>query len=203
MSITINSQLANGYFEENSFIITDDATGESAIVDPCFYNFKSIILPEKIKYILLTHGHIDHIAHVNAVVKKCGGLIVSHKDEKDILKSSELNLTNKTKELLSIKPDVFLNDGDILTLGESKITLMHTPGHTTGSSCYIIDMHMFTGDTVISGTVGRCDLPTGNFDIMKKSIDKIKKLKGDFVIYCGHGQNSTLDFERNYNPYFR
>lgn len=203
MSITINSQLDNGFFGENSFIISDDKTGESAIVDPCFENFKAISLPNEIKYILLTHGHVDHIAHVTAVFEKCGGQIVAHKDEKSLLENANLNLTSSMGADMSIKADILLDDGDTLPLGESTIKILHSPGHTSGSSCYIIDDHMFTGDTMMSMTIGRCDLPTGNFATMKKSIEKIKALSGDYNLYCGHGENSTLEHERKYNPYFR
>lgn len=203
MSVTINSQLNNGFFGENSFVITDDKTGETAIVDPCFENFRAVNLPEKIKYILLTHGHVDHIAHVEAVKNKCGGEIVAHKSEKNILENPNLNLTSSLGPDMSIIADILVEDGDSLSLGESEIKIFHTPGHTSGSCCYIIGNHMFTGDTIISMTIGRCDLPTGDYEVMKKSIQKIKALSENYNIYCGHGDNSTLDNEAKYNPYFR
>ena len=88
-------------------------------------------------------------------------------------------------------------------LGETEITLIHTPGHTSGSCCYIIDDNIISGDTLFRGDIGRTDLATGNYDDMMKSLKMLADLEGDYKVYPGHGKETTLDFERQNNNYFK
>ena len=97
--------------------------------------------------------------------------------------------------------DILFKDNDVFEVGDTKIKVLHIPGHTAGSVCYIIDNYMFTGDTLFQGTVGRTDLPTSDFATMKKSLDRLKNLEGDYKIFAGHGLATTLDRERKMNPF--
>ncbi len=202
MSVKIDSLLATGMYEENSFIITDIASGKRAIIDPCFENFDMNSIGDDFEYILLTHGHMDHIAQALDLKAISSAKIVAHSGEKEVLQNTSLNLTNMIGKGIKIVADIYVGDGDSLPLGESVIKAMHTPGHTSGSVCYIVNEHMFTGDTVMKGTIGRCDLPTGNLTVMMKSIEKIKSLETNYNLYCGHEDNTTLDEERKNNEYF-
>lgn len=197
----VKGLLGYGLFEENSFIITDG--GESAVVDPCFAYDDVLPKELKIKYVLLTHGHIDHIASAAKTAEIFGAKIVSCKEEARLLEDPQLNLTRSHGHEISIKPDILLEDGEELTLGNVKIKLMHTPGHTGGSCCFIIEDCIFTGDTVMAGTIGRTDLPTASDSQMSNSINRLRSLKGNYILHCGHGKDTTLERECSLNPYFQ
>ncbi len=203
MSITVKSYIGDGLYEENSFLITDDNTGKTAIVDPSFLNYKSFDYKGEIEYVLLTHCHLDHIQNAEDIKKEYSAKIIIGVHEKEGLMNADINLTSTIGEPLTIEPDILVEDGEVITLGDSKITVMHTPGHTKGGVCYIVDNYIFTGDTVMGGTIGRCDLPTSDYGVMKDTIQKIKEKKEDYILCCGHGTNTSLNAEKKYNPYFK
>ena len=97
--------------------------------------------------------------------------------------------------------DILLNDGGILKLGKTNIEFMHTAGHTCGSGCYIVDSYIFSGDTLFRNSIGRIDFPTGDHDEIIRSLKKLSALDGDYTVYTGHGMSTTLEYERNNNPY--
>ena len=96
-----------------------------------------------------------------------------------------------------------VNEGDELPFGDSSIKVISTPGHTKGGVCYITGGCIFTGDTLISGTTGRTDFPTGSLHDMYNSMSRLASIKENLTVYCGHGQSSTMDIERRYNTYIR
>ena len=103
-----------------------------------------------------------------------------------------------------VKPfrvDVPLNDGETIELGELKIRVIHTPGHTVGGCCYLAEDAVFTGDTLMKLSCGRTDCPTGSYPQILDSLRKLRNLEGNFHVYPGHGSETTLDFERNYNSF--
>ena len=192
---------ADGIFDENSFLIIDEKTGEKAIVDPSFE--KGFFYEcDNIKYILLTHGHFDHIASALEIKEKFGSQIVCHSLEADVLKNDKVNLSILFGDSISFEADILLNEFDSLQLGETEIKVLHTPGHTKGSCCYIAENHLFSGDTIMKGTIGRTDFPTGDYTAIMQSIKKLKALNENYIVHCGHGENSLLDEEKKYNEFF-
>lgn len=194
----------------NCYFVTDDKAGVSFVVDTgevCHPLEKRIedFGADKLKYILLTHGHYDHIAYVADLKKKYPNAeIVIGEKEKAFTHDSRLNLSMFSGVFVKeFNADILVNDGTVLDFGEEKIHIYETPGHTTGSVCYSIGDKIFTGDTLFYLSMGRTDFPTGNASEIKKSLKKLSELEGNFNVYCGHGDVTTLDFERKNNPYMR
>ncbi len=196
----------------NCYLLVDEKTGESAIVDPAYFNdeiadaFDEAGMGE-LKYILLTHGHFDHIFGVHGLKEATGAQVVIHKDDADFLLDPEKSLAknNFPEQQLPVESDIILNDGDELFLGEEKITVVSTPGHTMGSVCYIIDNDrvIVSGDTLFCMTAGRTDLYGGNEEMMIDSLKKLIALEGDYRVLPGHNRETTLDRERTRNWYIR
>lgn len=195
-----------GELGANCYLITDLESGEAAVVDPGIYNEKTELLlknTERVKYILLTHGHFDHMLGVPGVKKNFGGEVCIHALDADCFERREKSMIRSGMEFdFPIKADIALNGGDRLKLGETEFTVLHTPGHTEGSACFLFPDALFTGDTVFHGTVGRTDFLTGSVEEIMQSIKKISELDGDFVIYPGHGLRTSLEIEKRTNPYF-
>ena len=188
-------------FHANSYLISCD--GESAIIDPTA-SFDNSLIDGELKYILLTHGHFDHILELDSWVDNTDAMAVISEDEKTLIANPDLNcyrMYNGSdkgfyKEVFTVK------DGVQLGLGSKTINVISTPGHTAGSVIYVIDNIAFVGDTVFSGGgYGRYDLPTGNSLMLKQSIEKIMKLNDNIIMYPGHGDPTTL---KNYkNDFYR
>ena len=198
-----------GPMKNNCYIVTDEKTGDTAVIDP---SFKSHILAkeieplkDQIKYILLTHRHFDHLLGAAYIRELTGAKAAIHRLDKEGLSDPDISRATKSGGMppdaqKCFDADILLEDGGVLTMGETVITAMHTPGHTEGSVCYIIGDSLFSGDTLFRECIGRCDLPTGNFERMKESLAKIKALPVT-NIYPGHEEATTLDHELKYNTY--
>lgn len=160
---------------------------------------------EQIKYILLTHNHFDHICGVASVKKLCpNAKIVIHCLDEAGLRDPVISLAALFGfEQTNVKADLLVNDNDTLKIGDSEIKVLHTPGHSVGSVCYMINDVIFTGDTLFGGSIGRTDFPGGSYSEILKSLKKLKELKGDYSLYSGHGAKTTLSIERAFNPYMR
>lgn len=200
-------KLVLGELATNTYIVTDTESGECAVVDPAIESEElfGAVENKDVKYILLTHGHYDHIGGVNAVKDKTGAKVVIHQEEKPFLSDTVLNLYEPEHKYVKIIPDITTVDGTEIPLGDGKIKVMHTPGHTIGGVCYIFedDRVIFSGDTLFKLTAGRTDLPTGNAREELRSLVKIGSLEGDYAVYPGHEASTTLDFERENNRYMR
>lgn len=191
----------------NCYIIEDVETGDIAVVDPgdTSSQLKKLVdeKSDKIKYILLTHGHFDHIGYVNELVKLTNAKVVISKLEEPFLSNVRLNLSSPFfgRVISNITADITLNDNDELMLGKTAIKYISTPGHTQGSGCFIADNCIFTGDTLMKLSMGRTDLPTASDDDMLQSLKRLYNLNENYTVYPGHGDSSTLEYEKKYNPY--
>lgn len=157
-----------------------------------------------VKAVLLTHGHYDHVAGVEEIRLAYHCPVYIHEADERMLRSGDANLAWQLtdKPFTPVQSYELLRDGDSLTIGDLTFRVMHTPGHTPGGVCYFVDDLMFSGDTLFAGSIGRIDLG-GNAQDMRESLDKLGKLEGDYTIYPGHFDSSTLAWERAYNPYLR
>lgn len=199
-----------GAYETNTYILRDTVSGESALIDPAvfdgayeeFLKSHGIVAP---KYILLTHGHFDHICGVYPLKQKTGGTVLIHSEDADCLRNEDMSLTSAVKGYTQtvMEPDGVLEDGDEIYLGDNKITVMHTPGHTRGSVIYITEECIFSGDTLFRLSMGRTDLPGGSTKTLFRSLRAIGQLEGEYSIYPGHGEFSELSYEKRLNRYLR
>ncbi|MBR2152733.1 MAG: MBL fold metallo-hydrolase [Clostridia bacterium] len=192
---------ANGYF------ISNDKGDEWALVDAP-YPTKELInfateLGGRLKYILLTHCHWDHIAATNEVKSITGAKVVAHKEDVNGLIDSSISLSKVLcGEEYIVNADIIVANNQTLKLGDMEIKVMHTPGHTKGSVCYFCEDNIFSGDTLFAGgSMGRIDFPTGNAKEMINSLKNLADLDGDYNVYPGHYDKTDLDTERRTNPY--
>ena len=191
--------------DNNNYLIIDETTNEAALIDcSCFDDEILTVLEDsniKLKYILLTHGHFDHITGLNDTDEDVK--VLMHSADMDWIK--ELNTYLPMVGMPSMKTpriDKYISDGDIIRIGSLEIKVIHTPGHTQGGVCYYINGNLFSGDTIFKEAVGRCDLPGGNFDQIVESIEnKIFTLPEETIIYPGHGKTTTVGWEKEHNMF--
>ncbi|MCM1439215.1 MAG: MBL fold metallo-hydrolase [Roseburia sp.] len=151
--------------------------------------------------VLLTHGHFDHIAGC-AALQSAGADIYCGEGEEDFL-FSQANRSVFGLEIPQFKVKKTFKDGEEIELCGVKIKVIATPGHTAGGVSYLIGDSLFTGDTLFYGSIGRSDFPTGNAETLVNSVKKLYGLKGDYKVYCGHGEDTTLERERRFNAFVR
>lgn len=157
-----------------------------------------------LRAILLTHAHYDHILAAEAVAGACAAPILAPAGEREALEDGMINLSALMGgATCHVKADRFLEDGEEVTVGEMTFRVLHTPGHTRGSSCYDMPGEgvLFAGDTLFFHSYGRTDLPGGSERQMAASLRRLLALEGDRVVYPGHGPATTLAQERLHNPY--
>lgn len=178
-------------FAANSYLISSE--GEYAVVDPTS-PYDSSLIEGRLKYVLLTHAHFDHILEVESWAM-AGATVIIHTEEKAALSDS---VRNCYKAFLGVDKGYYgeavgIMDGEIISLGNTQIKMMSCPGHTIGSAAYISDDCAFVGDTVFAGGgYGRFDLPTGNFIMLRESIIRLASLPESVIFYPGHGESTTV-----------
>lgn len=195
----VNSLIA-GMYEENCYIIMDQKTKEAVILDPggSFEKIKALIENMKcnVKYILLTHGHADHVGAVEALADEYKVPFYINKNDEEAMAVENFVFGNLRKA------DYYVKHGDTFKLGEEIIKTIGTPGHTKGGVCYLVDNKCFTGDTLFKGAVGRCDFYGGNGEELIKSIkENLLVLDDEVEVYPGHGPCSTIGLEKRSNPF--
>ena len=193
-----------GTIGTNCYVVSD-AEGTAAIIDcdgnpaPLFdYIANNQLKPT---HILLTHGHYDHIGVVQAVQEKYGCKIYAAKQEAHVLADPAINCSLYSGMPISLHADVAVEEGDTIQVGTLQFRVMHTPGHTEGSVCYLVEDAIFSGDTLFQGSCGRTDLPSGDWATILRSLKRLRELPGNYTVYPGHGPATTLDIERRMNPY--
>ena len=195
-----------GPLKTNCYIVESEQK-HGAIIDPGFE-------PEKIaakvrelgvnpRYILLTHGHCDHISAIAGLKKEFPEIqtVLLAKD-KELCENPNLIPIN-ISQVSGVTPDILLEDGDVIKVDGLSFEFMATPGHTPGSACILVEDKVFSGDTLMSRTYGRTDLYGGSTKDMKASLKRIGELEGDREIFPGHGPGTTLAIERYANPFLR
>lgn len=157
-----------------------------------------------LKAILLTHGHYDHIMGVSKLREITGAKVYIHDYDAELTTSSEKNRAayHFPKEYyVPFSADCLFNDGDVINEAGMKFAVMHCPGHTRGSSCFIIDNKIFCGDAVFKGSIGRSDMYGSDPVVQRVALMQFYELKSDYEMYCGHGENTTLKYELKTNPF--
>ena len=193
--------------DNNNYLIIDEETKDAALIDCSSLDDRIDEELEKqganLKYILLTHGHFDHIAGIRPNRFKSNPQVVMHKADLGWLNNANKYLPMFGMPEITIpKVDIFVDDGDVIKLGNLEIKVLHTPGHTQGGVCYLVDGNLFSGDTIFKEAVGRCDLEGGNFDQIVESIEnKIFTLPPETTIFTGHGRITSVEWEKEHNKY--
>lgn len=195
-----------GQIRTNCYIIYDETTKDGAVIDPGD-NARSILKAlhdnhVNLQYILLTHGHFDHILAVHDIYEVTGAKLVIHSLDKNFL-NQEVVAEYSASHYNETPASTFAEDGTEIKIGGLTARYIHTPGHTPGSSVIQVEDYLFTGDTLFRHECGRCDLPGGDFAHMLTSLKKLYDLKGDFHVLPGHEDFSMLEDERQNNPYMR
>ncbi|AGL02100.1 MBL fold metallo-hydrolase [Desulfoscipio gibsoniae] len=196
-----------GPIEANCYIIGCDKTGVGAVVDPGAEGDRILkrlkALGIKCKYIILTHGHVDHISALKEVREATGAEVLIHAQDAGMLTSPGQNLSMYMGSLLKFKAaERLLEEGDKIQVGEVTIEVIHTPGHTPGGISLKVGNILITGDTLFQGSVGRSDFPGGDHNVLINSIKtKLLVFPDDTRVYPGHGPASTIGAEKRHNPF--
>ena len=201
-----------GALGANCYIVTDVLSGECAVIDPGDYTpeLENALRDKrirKLKYILLTHGHFDHISGVPSLKEKHPGMkiCISALDEA-CLNDPKMSLADGFAPgsfRVGAKADIVLHDGDKLHLGQNEIEVISTPGHSRGGVTYKLGDILFTGDTLFRFTYGRSDFFGGSPADLERSIYRLFALEGDYTVYPGHNISTTLSYEREHNRILR
>ena len=199
-------QLPCGLLQANAYIVSDG--GEAFIVDPGGSEKALLSLLESralaLRAILLTHGHFDHIGAVRALKAATGAPIYIHEDDAPMLTDARLNLSGVFAfPLTQVPADVLLHGEEELPLLGCAVRVLHTPGHSAGSVCFVLGDALFTGDTLFRGSVGRVDGPGANPRVYPYSLKRLWMLPGEYTLYPGHGESTTMREEKQLNWYFR
>ncbi len=190
--------IPNGY--TNCYILADEKTKAAAIIDPGddVPEIMEMVKKDKldVRAIFLTHGHYDHVGGVAALRKKYKDIPVYLHPE-DAGKDTELMPTR------ALAPVTLWRDGDVVMVGELQVEVLHTPGHSAGSVTLRCQDVLFTGDTLFTQSVGRTDFPGGSQEALMASLKRLGELEGDYQVLPGHDTFTSLDQERQWNPYLK
>ena len=198
-----------GSMQTNCYFIIDEESKSCIVVDPA--DDIDVIMKKlsdkglTCEKIILTHGHFDHMMALEELRARTSAPLYLHEADNELLQDPDKSLMAFYAGIHTpCKPaDIALKDADTIDFHGNTIKVMHTPGHTKGSCCFLIDEHMICGDTLFRGNIGRYDFYGGDYTTMLSSLEKIKALETDYRIYPGHGPSSHLSYEKEYNLYMR
>lgn len=200
-------RLPLGIYQANCYVIWDGKTKKSAIIDPGgdFQSLNSFIQKNNlnVEFIILTHGHADHIGAVIDAKEQYNAKVLIHNEDYEMLKNKNINHSDKMGYgIIEVEADKKLEENHEIKIGSTILSIIHTPGHTRGSICIRTENVLFSGDTLFAGSIGRTDLEGGSFeDIIKSIKEKIITLPDDTQIYPGHGSSTTVIIEKKSNPF--
>lgn len=195
-----------GPFQTNAYLLTNEQTGESLVIDPGMQPepLLEAVDQEKVTAILLTHAHLDHIGGLNELRQQTKAPVYIHPLEQSWLRDPQLNGSGYfgLEPIVCEPAEHELSDGQTLHVAGFNIRVLHTPGHSPGSCSFVIGQHCFGGDVLFAQSIGRTDLPGGDYETLMISIqDKLFELDDDTIVYPGHGPKTTIEAEKMYNPF--
>lgn len=189
-----------GLYEANCYIVTDENTLECAVIDPGDESNTILNYLEdnhlKARFIFLTHGHFDHTMAVQAVHEQTGATVCMNQKDADIAVEGAGRFTPPADT-------VWYREGDTFTVGGLRFQVLETPGHTPGGVCLLCENALFTGDTLFRESCGRTDLPGGDMEQLLRSLKRLSDLPGDYEVYPGHMDSTTMARERLFNYYLK
>lgn len=196
-----------GVFAENCYVVGCEVTRDCVIIDPGdeIDRILNKVSAHKltVKYILITHAHVDHVKELGALKKRLDVPVLMHEDDKFLLEKLPIQAASFGLNV-SILPkiDRYIKEGEKIEFGQLSLDVLHTPGHSPGNISFVTDGAAFVGDVLFAGSIGRTDLPGGDFNILIDSIKtKLFPLGDETVIYSGHGPATTIGNERKRNPF--
>ncbi len=190
----------------NCYIVGSETTGEGMVIDPADEAEKILSsvkgLELEIRFIVLTHGHPDHVGALKRLKDATGAEVLIHADDAESLPKQPLNFVFGPGYPPPPPPDRLLEEGDSIDIGDRHFSVIHTPGHTPGGICLLGHGTLFSGDTLFNYGIGRYDLPGGDHDQLMNSLHtKVMTLPDETVVYPGHGPDTTIGAERRANPF--
>jgi hydroxyacylglutathione hydrolase len=200
-------KIVNGSFQENGYIVWETQSKIAILFDPGDESNKFIQIIEDLELkpigIYATHGHVDHIGAVSRLCIHFSIPFYIHQNDKDLVNSlpEYCEYFGITK---ADPPEIegYISEEDEIMLAENEVHIIETPGHTQGGVCYLIGNHLISGDTLFNKSIGRTDLPGGNYNQLIESIKtKLLILDDKVIVYPGHGENTTIDQEKASNPF--
>lgn len=200
-------RLIVGELGANCYVLGCRSTGKGAVIDPGGDADAILSVIEEsrldVGLILNTHGHFDHFGANGPLKDATGAAILIHRADAEALTSDQARLWGLLPLRASSPPaDRYMDDGELIEVGEARLEVRHTPGHSPGGVCLVGDGVVFTGDTLFGGSVGRTDLPGGSEATLIRSIrTQLLTLGDDTVAYPGHGETTTIGYERRHNPF--
>lgn len=198
-------KIKTGILEVNCYLIED--SGEAIVVDPGGEEILSHLqnLKSKVVYVVNTHGHMDHVATNYRVCQITGAPLLIHAADAEWLNNtSDPLLSPYYPDYQPVTPARLLEEGDEIRVGNLRLKVIHTPGHTLGGICLLGDDFILTGDTLFAGGVGRTDFPGGNYQTLINSINqKLLPLDDNLEVLPGHGSSSTIGLEKRNNPFLK
>ncbi len=192
-------------FAMNCYVIKDG--GEAIVIDPgeATRELKAFVADDKVTMIFNTHCHIDHSGGNAGMVAATGAPLVCHRDDLPLLRAlTQQGMMFGVACEASPEPDQFIEEGDVVKVGNVELKILHTPGHAPGHVVLVGDGFVIGGDVLFNGSIGRTDLPGGDYDQLIDSIQtKLMPLPDETIVYCGHGPATTIGRERATNPFLR